>query len=232
MNSARAVDELTPNPHQQASHNGFGASPLPSLPPQLDGVLTYNRQLDALAPDPEMVPGLGRTSVWGGKYDAASGEGKGRELRSLFRIFLEEKLRTKGQGARLCWALFPCPFCSANHSTGTGPRLLLTGCGGGFAQRHNIAVKAIFGLCLPAAASVLMMPDLSGGASCSPHLLVATVDEELENNLADLQLALALGPKEATSVREEVISTAYRYTPLVSPHLFSNWNRSGLGTRE
>lgn len=42
-----------------------------------------------------MVPGLGRTSVWGGKYDATSGEGKSRELRTLFRIFLEEKLSQK-----------------------------------------------------------------------------------------------------------------------------------------
>lgn len=59
---------------------------------QLDQLITFNRQLDALAADPEVVPGLGRTSVWGGKYDAASGEGKTRELRTLFRIFLEERL--------------------------------------------------------------------------------------------------------------------------------------------
>lgn len=60
--------------------------------PQLEQLLAFNRQLDSLAADPDVVPGLGRTSVWGGKYDAASGEGKTRELRSLFRIFLEERL--------------------------------------------------------------------------------------------------------------------------------------------
>ena len=59
---------------------------------QLDQIITFNRQLDELAADPDVVPGLGRTSVWGGKYDAASGSGKTRELRSLFRIFLEERL--------------------------------------------------------------------------------------------------------------------------------------------
>ncbi len=37
------------------------------------------------------------------------------------------------------------------------------------------------------------------------------VDEALEADLADLQLALALGPKEAGAVREEVISTTYRW---------------------
>ena len=36
------------------------------------------------------------------------------------------------------------------------------------------------------------------------------VDEALEADLADLQQALALGPKEAGAVREEVISTTYR----------------------
>jgi Chloroplast envelope transporter len=60
--------------------------------PQLDDLISFNRQLDALAADPDVVPGLGRTSVWGGKYDAASGEGKTRELRTLFRIYLEERL--------------------------------------------------------------------------------------------------------------------------------------------
>ena len=48
-----------------------------------------------------MVPGLGRTSVWGGKYDSASGGGKTRELRTLFRIFLEERL-AKSQTVRVC----------------------------------------------------------------------------------------------------------------------------------
>jgi hypothetical protein len=36
------------------------------------------------------------------------------------------------------------------------------------------------------------------------------VDEALEADLADLQQALALGPKEAGAVREEVISATYR----------------------
>lgn len=39
----------------------------------------------------------------------------------------------------------------------------------------------------------------------------AQMDEALESDLSDLQLALALGPKEAGAVREEVISTTYRW---------------------
>jgi Chloroplast envelope transporter len=69
--------------------------------PQLDHIITFNRQLDELAGDPDVVPGLGRTSVWGGKYDSASGAGKTRELRTLFRIFLEERL-AKTQTVCVC----------------------------------------------------------------------------------------------------------------------------------
>jgi hypothetical protein len=41
--------------------------------------------------------------------------------------------------------------------------------------------------------------------TCAPQ-----VDAALESDLADLQLALALGPKEAAGVREEVVSATYR----------------------
>lgn len=63
---------------------------------QLDNLLEFNRKLDELSHEEGMVPGLGRTSVWGGKYDSSSGEGRDRDLHSLFRIFLEEKLRQRG----------------------------------------------------------------------------------------------------------------------------------------
>lgn len=42
------------------------------------------------------------------------------------------------------------------------------------------------------------------------HLFMEQVDDAMEGDLADLQLALALGPKEAAAVREEVVSAAYR----------------------
>lgn len=75
---------------------------------QLDKLLDFNRKLDELSHDEAAVPGLGRTSVWGGKYDSSSGEGRTRDLHSLFRIFLEEKLRQRGAPHG---ALFHC--CSA-----------------------------------------------------------------------------------------------------------------------
>ena len=62
---------------------------------QVSRILQFNRQLEALKGDGELVPGVGRTSVWGGKYD--SGEGKGRDLRDLFKVVVEERLRRDGE---------------------------------------------------------------------------------------------------------------------------------------
>lgn len=100
---------------------------------QLEKLLDFNRKLDELAGDKDVVPGLARTSVWGGKYDSSSGEGRARDLHPLFRIFLEEKLKERG-----------------------------------------------------------------------------SMDATLENDLSDLQLAMGLGPNEAKSIRDEVITAAYR----------------------
>lgn len=74
----------------------LGGGEGPALRPQLDGLLDFNRKLDQLSADPAVIPGLGRTSVWGGKYDSSSGEGRTRDLHTLFRIYLEEKLRPQG----------------------------------------------------------------------------------------------------------------------------------------
>lgn len=37
-----------------------------------------------------------------------------------------------------------------------------------------------------------------------------SLDASLESDLADLQLAMALGPNEARNIRDEVITVAYR----------------------
>ena len=65
--------------------------------PQVSRILQFNRQLEALKGDGGLVPGVGRTSVWGGKYDSASGEGKSRDLRDLFKVYIEERLRRDGE---------------------------------------------------------------------------------------------------------------------------------------
>ena len=45
-------------------------------------MLGYSRALASLAGDPELPPGLGPVSVYGGRLDA---DGKRRELRDLYR---------------------------------------------------------------------------------------------------------------------------------------------------
>lgn len=52
--------------------------------------------MEALAGDSELVAGVGRSNVFGGKYDSASGEGKTRELRDLVKVYVEERLRLDG----------------------------------------------------------------------------------------------------------------------------------------
>ena len=64
---------------------------------QVSSILHFNRQLEGLKGDGDLVPGVGRTSVWGGKYDSASGEGKSRDLRDLFKVYIEERLRRDGE---------------------------------------------------------------------------------------------------------------------------------------
>ncbi len=64
---------------------------------QVSNILQFNRQLEGLKGDGDLVPGVGRTSVWGGKYDSASGEGKSRDLRDLFKVYIEERLRRDGE---------------------------------------------------------------------------------------------------------------------------------------
>ena len=64
---------------------------------QVSRILQFNRQLEGLKGVGELVPGVGRTSVWGGKYDSASGEGKSRDLRDLFKVYIEERLRRDGE---------------------------------------------------------------------------------------------------------------------------------------
>lgn len=59
-------------------------------------ILEFNRKMESLAGDSELVAGVGRSNVFGGKYDSASGEGKTRELRDLVKVYVEERLRLDG----------------------------------------------------------------------------------------------------------------------------------------
>ena len=72
---------------------------------QVSRILQFNKQLEGLKGDGELVPGVGRTSVWGGKYDSASGEGKSRDLRDLFKVYIEERLRRDGEITEARWPL-------------------------------------------------------------------------------------------------------------------------------
>jgi len=170
--------------------------------PQLEQLLAFNRQLDSLAADPDVVPGLGRTSVWGGKYDAASGEGKTRELRSLFRIFLEERL-AKTKSVRPPLSGRQTPFL----------RPLLQSGGAGRRGRADASFRPA--ACLrvgtpPCCAREALQHQQACRFIKPAYPAWQQVDDALESDLEDLQLALALGPREAAGVREEVISAAYR----------------------
>ncbi|KAL6774241.1 hypothetical protein ACKKBG_A24285 [Auxenochlorella protothecoides x Auxenochlorella symbiontica] len=61
---------------------------------ELRGAVEFNRALARLAGAPGVVPGVGPTSVAGSEWAAA--EGRGRDLRDLFRTFVEEGLARDG----------------------------------------------------------------------------------------------------------------------------------------
>lgn len=50
---------------------------------QVGFILDYNRKLDVLAADSSLPSGLGKATIYGGKYE---GDGKGRDLRDLFKV--------------------------------------------------------------------------------------------------------------------------------------------------
>ena len=51
----------------------------------MEAVIDYNGELEDLSADPEMPPGLGKVTVYGGKFEV---ENKTRELRDVFRSVL------------------------------------------------------------------------------------------------------------------------------------------------
>lgn len=69
---------------------------------QLEKLLEFNQKLDGLVSDPEVIPGLGRATVSGGKFDASKGPGGILDLRNLFRIYLEESLKNDGEARAIC----------------------------------------------------------------------------------------------------------------------------------
>lgn len=61
---------------------------------ELKAAVEFNRGLAALANDPEVVAGVGPTSVLGGSWGEV--EGRAKDLRELFRVYLEERLEADG----------------------------------------------------------------------------------------------------------------------------------------
>ena len=53
--------------------------------------LDFNSQLEHLAQQPNMPKGLAPANIYGGKYTAGD-----KDLRELFRIFVEESLKAEG----------------------------------------------------------------------------------------------------------------------------------------
>lgn len=62
---------------------------------ELRSAVDYNRALAALKGDTELPPGLGAASVAGSEWEAV--EGRSRDVRELFRVYLEEALVSSGQ---------------------------------------------------------------------------------------------------------------------------------------
>ncbi|EFN52285.1 hypothetical protein CHLNCDRAFT_139027 [Chlorella variabilis] len=60
----------------------------------LTAAVAFNRGLAALSSDPEVIAGVGPTSVLGGAWEAA--DGRSKDTRELFKIFLEERLLSDG----------------------------------------------------------------------------------------------------------------------------------------
>ncbi|KAL4434488.1 hypothetical protein ABPG75_000929 [Micractinium tetrahymenae] len=60
----------------------------------MTAAIDFNRALKALAGDEEIVAGVGETSVLGGAWEAA--EGRSKDVRELFKVFLEERLTKDG----------------------------------------------------------------------------------------------------------------------------------------
>lgn len=54
--------------------------------------LDFNNQLERLSQQPNMPKGLARANVYGGKYKEGD-----KDLRELFRVFVEESLRSEGR---------------------------------------------------------------------------------------------------------------------------------------
>lgn len=54
--------------------------------------LDYNNQLEHLSQQPNMPKGLAQANIYGGKYSQGD-----KDLRELFRVFVEEALRKEGR---------------------------------------------------------------------------------------------------------------------------------------
>lgn len=67
---------------------------LSPLDPQVAGALDYSRKLAALKGDEELPPGLGPVSIAGSSLAA---EGKQRELRELYKAYLDVQIEAAGQ---------------------------------------------------------------------------------------------------------------------------------------
>ena len=161
-------------------------------------ILEFNRQMAALASDAELVAGVGRSNVFGGKYDSASGEGKTRELRDLVKVFVEERLRVEGAVTEV--APTPSPSCRPPHPcTCPSPDILYS--------EFVLPVLALW-----SAGEVALETWIDG---------CLFVVQQLEADLHELQSTLGLGPKEVASIRNDVTSTVYKCAVVVITHATS-----------
>lgn len=60
---------------------------------ELKNLLNFNRSLASLAQDPEVIKGVAKVSVYGGRYEEAATRA---DLKELLRVYLDETLTQQG----------------------------------------------------------------------------------------------------------------------------------------
>ena len=163
---------------------------------ELEGVVEYNRALLSLANDPEVLPGVSRATVHGGKYEE---EGRRRETRQLFRCSWNPSPR-------------PCQSGFVHLLRSESEVFLLHAVGSYISYFLHFHAGMVEGRARQDHEPSLTQRHV---ACCRVFLeekikQEGGVSAELASQLTELQLALGLGPKEADTVKNEVISEAYK----------------------
>ncbi len=82
---------------------------------EVQDAIEYGKRLVKFSNEDDLVPGLGLPTLHGGEFDA---ENRKREVKDLFRSFIEESVARNvsgvGVGGCICWAPFLLlHFCNA-----------------------------------------------------------------------------------------------------------------------